>query len=48
MTTLPVFVTTDSIFHVYHLIFDKMLRDLETDYFIADAQVTDRTMLAAS
>ena len=25
----PLFVTTDSIFHVYHLIFDKMLRDLE-------------------
>lgn len=31
---LPVFVTTDAIFHVYHLIFDKMLRDLERAYFI--------------
>jgi hypothetical protein len=30
----PVFVTTDSIFHVYHLIFDKMLRDLERSSFI--------------
>src|SRR5262245_57978215 len=25
------FVTTDSVFHVYHLLFDKMLRDLERD-----------------
>ncbi len=30
----PVFVTTDSLFHVYHLVFDKMLRDLETQSFI--------------
>ncbi len=30
----PVFITTDAIFHVYHLIFDKMLRDLERIYFI--------------
>ena len=30
----PVFITTDSIFHVYHLIFDKMLRDLERNAFI--------------
>ena len=30
----PVFVTTDAVFHVYHLIFDKMLRDLENVSFI--------------
>ncbi|MGB9722982.1 MAG: DUF3160 domain-containing protein [Chloroflexia bacterium] len=30
---LPVFITTDSVYHVYHLIFDKMLRDLEREYF---------------
>jgi hypothetical protein len=30
----PVFVTTDSVFHIYHLIFDKMLRDLERTSFI--------------
>jgi hypothetical protein len=28
---LPVFVTTDSLLHVYHLLFDKMLRDLERE-----------------
>jgi hypothetical protein len=33
-TTQPVFVTTDAIFHVYHLLFDKMLRDLERERFI--------------
>lgn len=32
---IPVFVTTDSVYHIYHLIFDKMLRDLgEPEYFI--------------
>jgi hypothetical protein len=45
---VPVFVTTDSIYHVYHLIFDKMLRDLETDYFIAGLKSLTTTMLAAT
>ena len=30
----PIFVTTDAVFHVYHLIFDKMLRDLERNAFM--------------
>ena len=30
----PVFITTDAVFHVYHLIFDKMLRDLERTSFM--------------
>ncbi|PYE50429.1 DUF3160 domain-containing protein [Deinococcus yavapaiensis] len=45
----PVFVTTDSVLHVYHLTFDKLLRDLERerlapnltrmlDALVADAQ----------
>lgn len=33
-TQTPVFITTDSVFHIYHLIFDKMLRDLERQDFI--------------
>ncbi len=28
---VPVFITTDSIYHVYHLLFDKLLRDLERE-----------------
>jgi hypothetical protein len=44
----PVFATTDAVFHVYHLIFDKMLRDLEREYFIASLQTLTGTMIAAS
>jgi hypothetical protein len=44
----PVFVTTDSIYHVYHLLFDKMLRDLERDSFIAILNSLTSTMLNAS
>ncbi len=28
---VPVFITTDSIYHVYHLVFNKLLRDLERE-----------------
>ncbi len=44
----PVFVSTDSIYHVYHLIFDKMLRDLERDSLIATLNSLTSTMLNAS
>lgn len=30
----PIFVTSDSLLHVYHLLFDKVLRTAETEYFI--------------
>ena len=45
---MPMFITTDSVYHVYHLIFDKMLRDLETGYFIADLKSLTTSMLAAT
>ncbi len=45
---VPMFVTTDSVFHVYHLIFDKMLRDLETTYFIPNLRSLTKIMLAAA
>jgi hypothetical protein len=44
----PVFITTDSVYHIYHLIFDKMLRDLETDSFIATLKELTSSMLTAS
>jgi hypothetical protein len=44
----PTFITTDAIYHVYHLIFDKMLRDLERDYFIATLNSLTSTMLDAT
>jgi hypothetical protein len=44
----PIFATTDAVFHVYHLIFDKMLRDLEREHFIATLEKLTQTMLQAS
>jgi hypothetical protein len=44
----PLFVTTDALFHVYHLVFDKMLRDLETTYFIPALQNLTQAMLQTS
>ena len=44
---IPVFVTTDSIYHVYHLLFDKLLRDLEREHFAPDiAALTDACVKA--
>jgi hypothetical protein len=31
---LPVFITTDSILHLYHLIFDNLLKDVEKEHMI--------------
>jgi hypothetical protein len=42
------FITSDSVFHIYHLIFDKMLRDLEREKFIPALETLTQTMLAAS
>jgi Protein of unknown function (DUF3160) len=44
----PVFITTDAIYHVYHLVFDKMLRDLERDYFTKTLNTLTSTMLSAT
>jgi hypothetical protein len=44
----PAFITTDSVFHIYHLIFDKMLRDLETAHFIDTLESLTTAMQAAS
>ena len=45
---MPMFVTTDSVYHVYHLLFDKMLRDLETEHFMGDLKSLTSAMLAAT
>jgi hypothetical protein len=44
----PLFVTTDSVFHVYHLIFDKMLRDLETARLLPALEDLTRAMLGTA
>jgi len=47
MDDQPVFTTTDAVFHVYHLIYDKMLRDLEQQYFLQNLEALTQTMLQA-
>ena len=44
----PVFITTDAVFHVYHLLFDKILRDLEREYFVPSLEELTLVMLNAS
>jgi hypothetical protein len=44
----PAFVTTDSLLHVYHLMFDKLLRSIETKYLLADLKDLNAAMLSAS
>jgi hypothetical protein len=44
----PVFVSTDSVLHVYHLLFDKLLRTTESKYLIADLQNLTSTLLQAT
>ncbi len=45
---IPVFVTTDSVYHVYHLLFDKMLRDLEREYFASEIEVLTAACLQSA
>lgn len=45
---MPMFITTDSVYHVYHLLFDKMLRDLETEHFIVDLKSLTSAMLTTT
>ena len=44
----PVFVTTDSVYHVYHLLFDKMLRDLERERFEPDIRALTAACLQSA
>lgn len=45
---VPAFVTSDSLLHVYHLLFDKVLRHAETDYFIPMLTRLDLALLETS
>jgi hypothetical protein len=39
---IPSFVTTDAVYHIYHLVFGKMLRDLERESFAPDIAALTR------
>jgi hypothetical protein len=45
---IPNFVTTDSILHTYHLFFDTILKQVETDHLTADLKTLSGQMLTAS
>jgi hypothetical protein len=45
---VPIFVTSDSLLHVYHLLFDKTLRTAEVQYFIPLLRDLNEAMLAAT
>jgi hypothetical protein len=42
---VPIFVTSDSLLHVYHLLFSKVLRTAEVEYFIPMLRELNRGML---
>ena len=43
---VPIFVTSDSLLHSYHLLFDKILRSAETQHFIPLLEELNATLLA--
>ncbi|MBE0697639.1 MAG: DUF3160 domain-containing protein, partial [Anaerolineaceae bacterium] len=43
---VPIFVTSDSLLHSYHLLFDKILRTTETQHFIPLLADMNRALLA--
>jgi hypothetical protein len=45
---LPVFVTTDSIYHVYHLLFNKLLRDLEREQLAPTVEMLTAALVDAA
>jgi hypothetical protein len=45
---LPVFITTDSILHLYHLIFDNLLKDVEKEHLIPMVRQMTSSLLEKS
>jgi hypothetical protein len=45
---VPPFITTDSVYHIYHLFFDQVLRTLEDNQFYADLEKLTAGMLWAT
>ncbi len=43
-TGVPIFVTTDSVLHTYHILYDYTLRIVETEQFYADVSTLTRKM----
>jgi hypothetical protein len=43
-SNMPIFVTTDSVLHTYHILYDYTLRILETQHLSQDLEVLTQTM----
>lgn len=42
----PIFITSDSVLHIYHLLFDKVLRTAEVEHFIPLLKELNQSLLA--
>ena len=45
---IPTYVSTDSVANVYHLLFDKILRETETNYLTQDLKSLNKALLDAT
>ncbi len=45
---VPIFITSDSLLHVYHLMFDKTLRTAEVEYFYPLLQSLNRALIVTA
>ena len=43
-TVVPIFISTDSVLHVYHLLFDKALRDTENQYLFKNLDLLSQAL----
>jgi hypothetical protein len=46
--SIPAFVTTDSVLHAYHILYDYSLRLAEMEHFIADLEALNASLLVAA
>ena len=47
-SNIPIFVTTDSMLHTYHIMYDYTLRILEAEIFVKDLETLTQSMIDAS
>lgn len=42
---IPSFITTDSVYHLYHIVFSAMLRDIESEYLLGEVSELNGRLL---
>lgn len=42
---IPSFITTDSVYHLYHMVFSAMLRDIESEYLLGEVSELNGRLL---